>query len=235
MSKNIVEMINALNKQHKYAIADAVHNVDLVDDYDGVFEIITMDRLKEYFSEIGWNPGTYKRTISGNEYTFGSEDSYPLYTFPYGKLDIKGVNFKVEIPPTGSSVINFDFDSCVVNGAPQSITKHIVGTKGSGFREFYIFMSNKLVSCLAFGIPVLSYSGTPGILDSTLFTRETLHGKMDRVLQVSINNDGIGMINGVNYDKSKGLAAQKKKVQLTLGSATLDEAKLQALLALINQ
>lgn len=235
MSKNIVEMINALNTQHKYAIADAVHNVDLVEDYDGAFEIITMDRLREYFSEIGWTPGTYKRTINGTEYTFGSKDSYPLYTFPFGKLDVKGVNFKVEIPPTGSSTVKFDFDSCLVNGAPQSVTKFIVGTRAMGFREFYIFMSSKMVSCLAFGIPALSYSGTPGILDSTLFTKETFHGKMDRVLQVSINNDGIGMINGINYDKSKGTSGQKKKVQLTLGSTTLDEAKLQALLALINQ
>ena len=87
MSKNIVEMINALNKQHKYAIADAVHNVDLVEDYDGAFEIITMDRLIEYFSELGWNPGVYTRTIDGVEYTFGTEESYPLYTFPFAKLD----------------------------------------------------------------------------------------------------------------------------------------------------
>lgn len=235
MSKNIVEMINALNTQHKYSIADAVHNVDLVEDYDGAFEIITMDRLIEYFSEIGWNPGVYTRTIDGVEYTFGTEDSYPLYTFPFAKFDNKGVNFKVEIPPTGSSVINFNFDSCVVNRVPKSITKQIIGTNALGFREFYIFMSSKMVSCLAFGIPRLAYSGCPGILDSTLFTRETFHGKIDRVLQVSIGNDGIGMTNGINYDKSKGTSGQKKKVQLTLGSTTLDEAKLQALLASIGQ
>ena len=234
MSKNIVEMINALNTQHKYAIADAVHNVDLVEDYDGAFEIITMDRLREYFSAIGWNPGVYTRTIDGVEYTFGTEDSYPLYTFPFAKFDNKGVQFKVEIPPTGSSVIDFNFDSCVVNRVPKSITKHIVGANPAGFREFYIFMSNKMVSCLALGIQRLSYLGCPGILDSTLFTRETFHGKIDRVLQVSIGNDGIGMINGVNYDKSKGTSTQKKRVQLTLGSTTLDEAKLQALLALLG-
>lgn len=240
MSKNIVEMINALNTQHKYAIADAVNNVDIPEEYNDTFEIITRSQLRDYFAKIGWNPGKYKRTHQGTEYEFGADDTYALYNFPFENLTAKGKKFKI-ITASDSTSINlyFDYDSMLVPSGgtltPTSTHTMFISQVYAYQREVFMTFTSKYISVVTYGPGIQAFNDGGGVLNYVLFNRYTNHLRMDRAYQVRIDNDGISISNGINYDSSKGSAAQKFKPQITLGSTTINETKLQALLALLNQ
>lgn len=238
MSKNIVEMINALNTQHKYAIADAVNNVDIPEEYNDTFEIITRSQLRDYFAEIGWNPGKYKRTHQGTEYEFGADDRYALYNFPFETLP-KTRKFKIITANDGASIkLNFDYDSMLVSSGgkltPASTNTAFISPAYAYQREVFMTFSKNYISVVIYGPGLQASNDGGGVLNYVLFNKYTQHLRMDRAYQLRIDNDGISVSNGINYDSSKGTAAQKFKPQITLGSTTLTEAKLQALLALLG-
>ena len=232
MSKNIIEMINALNTEHKYAIADAVHNVDIPEEPKGDRWItMTVPQFKDYVeNEFGWHAGKYEREIDGTTYSFGSASSYPIYTFPFETLAVENTMIKLirdETVYSGQNIFMISHSGHLENGAPKGKTYSLSGSD-SGRPIFITFSKTNGMFIDVQNIP-------KKVIDSVLFDKYTVHNRWDLVYEIAFNTmNGLSINNGINY-KASATANLRSLAQITLGSTTLDESKLQALLALINQ
>ena len=231
MSKNIVEMINALNTQHKYAIADAVHNVDIPEEPKGDGWItMTVPQFKDYVeNEFGWHAEKYEREIDGTTYSFGTTTSYPIYTFPFEKLTVDNIMIKLikaENVVSGDNIFMISHSGHLENGSPKGKTYSLIAADSG--RPIYITFSKNG------GMFIDVQNRSKKVIDSVLFDKYTVHNRWDLVYEIAFNTmKGLSINNGINY-QAPTTATLRSLAQITLGSTTLDEAKLQALLALLG-
>lgn len=242
MSKNIVEMINALNTQHKYAIADAVHNVDIPEEpdedkwgyYEPNWEIMSAGEFQDYLiNDLGWQKGTYEREVDGVTYTFGAENTFPIYTFPYENLSSKIKYIKVVYKEGETGLYTgIAYDERIENGKVQ---KNVYTSFSPGkYFPTYVAFSKSGMSVKQEGMLFIPQSSFPLVCMDFYGRQNTTHSRFDLNYRIFIDAKGILIRNGHNFTQPS-TASKKLLPQITLGSTTLDEAKLQALLALINQ
>lgn len=221
MSKNIIEMINALNTQHKYAIADAVHNFE--DAGSNYPKAMTTTELKAFLESKGWSQGgSFTYEVDGKSYTATAASGFVIPLYPADQFPVGNSGFSdgLLVVPDGVTTIKFlvpvlnNNKTAATLKSKISIGKPYCGLAFCGFSDS--------------SIKITEIGGNNQ--QNTLFTcnKSTTHGHMDMV--------GLSVYNGNYISIAKGENCKMPDIPyISLGSVKLTADKLSALLALINQ
>lgn len=219
MAKNIVEMINALNEQHKYAIADAVHNFE--DSGSNYPKAMTSTEFKDYLISKGWTwGGSIQYSTGGKTATLTSTSGFILPLFPEGNFP-ENEYFIVIPDPDGTSI---PFRSPEMNSrGVLRLTSPITIAKSDPTKMYFVYISKSDL-----GVLKINEFSNDGMKLLSANKTNTL-GKMDYFTLMAISGGSVEISKGYN-----ATFASEDTICLRLGNTILNENKLQALLALIN-
>ena len=217
MSKNIVEMINALNTQHKYAIADAVHNFE--DSGSNYPKAITSTEFKDYLISKGWSwGGSMQYSTGGKTATISATSGFILPLFPEENFP---ENEYFIVIPDGTSMA---FMSPEMNSrGTLRFTTPISITGSDPTKIYFVYISKPSLG--TFKINELSSDGMKFLTAN----KTNALGKMDYFTLARISGGSIWFLKGYN-----ATFASEDTICLRLGDTVLNENKLQALLALLG-
>lgn len=183
MSKNIVEMINALNTEHKYSIADAVHNVDISGESGGAFKAETTTEFVEYLKSLGWAMGgTYTETYDGQTYTLTvRDDAFAMKNCPWSKFPAAPTNDSYHMVVwDGVTDLNFQFD-ITLRGSIQTSKQLIFGKGSIGWFSFSKATGMRLIS--------INFAGQPAVYSAWVSGTGASAGELLKIVKF----DGAGL------------------------------------------
>lgn len=192
----------------------------------GSLNVMTTTEFAEYIESKGWHKGTYTVTIEGQEYTAGTETAFGIPAYPLRTFATAGERYIVV--PDGVNALTINGEARLVDGAITSDSLFSLSkNEGDGIliiRLFKTAVVGVVIKTLnGFDAEVLVFQTTQGSY--------TVSGAMDIGILTDIRSGGVTVRNGASVTPTyKGRVVPK----ITLGSTELDEAKLQALLALLN-
>lgn len=218
MPKNIIEMINALNNEHKYAIADAVHNFE--DSGSNYPKAMTSTEFKDYLISKGWTwGGSIQYSAGGKTETLTSTSGFILPLFP--EENFPEDEYFIVIPDETS----IPFRSPEMNSrGTLRLTSPIAIANSDPTKMYFVYISKTSIG--TFKINELSSDG----MKSFVANKTNTIGKRDYFTLAKISGGRIEISKGYN-----ATFASEDTICLRLGNTVLNENKLQALLALVNQ
>lgn len=211
--------------KHAQTIEEAFSQVAEGESGGGSLDVMTTTEFSEYIESKGWHKGTYTVTANGQSYTVGTETSFGVPAYPPSTFPTKGECYIVV--PDGKTAFIINGNVSIADGSATS--KNILAlpkTKNEGFLILRLYKTS--VAGMVFHV-AQDYSTKIDMFCSTHYDN-TIHDKYDVGTMTEIRNGSLTIQNGTAV-----IPNFYAKPKITIGSTELDESKLQALLALLNQ
>ena len=220
----ITESGGTVTEDERTDVASAIDTLSGVAGGGGSLDVMTTTEFAEYIESKGWHKGTYTVTADGQSYTVGTETSFGVPAYPPSTFPTKGECHIVV--PDGKTTFTINGNVSIADGSATS--KNILSiskTENEGFLIIRLYKTS--VAGIVFHV-AQDYSTKIDMFCSTHYDN-TIHDKYDIGTMTQIRNGSLTIQNGTAVIPS--FYANPK---ITIGSTELDEAKLQALLGLLN-
>lgn len=220
----ITESGGTVTEDERTDVASAIDTLSGVAGGGGSLDVMTTTEFSEYLESKGWHKGTYTVTIDGQEYTAGKETSFGVPAYPQRVFSTSGECHIVV--PDGETPFYINGNVSIVDGSATSENVlSIAKTKNGGFLILRLY--KVAVAGMLFHV-AQDYS-TKIEMFSSVQDGNTIHDKYDVGTIARIRNYSLTIQRGKAVIPSYNV-----NPKITLGSTELDEAKLQALLGLLN-